>query len=468
MRFLRTNAAALALVLVACGGDDTGAASTDDAGASEDSGVDASHPRDAAVADATSPIDAAQGADAPVATDAPSPTDAPSSDAGAALDGSVDAVADAAEAGPIDGAAGTDAATGGVWTELHGGFSGDVLSIAIASSIPLVDGGTPVTDAGDAGAAPPVYVLEPRAGVYQSNDDGTSWTLENTGFDPSKGNFTALAIHPTKPSTLVLAQNPTTTPHMWLTSNGAASWTGVDVTVPSGNDYVVRALRFVPGVGILGGAYELGAELPYVLVGSQAGTSWKPSPTSGVQFNTVTALAGSSGTLLFAAVNEGAGNGGGIYRSTDGAGATWTYVSGDIDAQDSADAYSLGQSPSSPNIVYAGVSPTNVNGVISSTTLYKTTDGGSSWRLMNTGMPSRAAVLAIAVHPTDPNIAYAAIAGQGVYKTIDGGATWTFSGLAGVSLEAVAISPSSPNIVFAGGTASIGHTSGLYVTTTGG
>lgn len=58
----------------------------------------------------------------------------------------------------------------------------------------------------------------------------------------------------------------------------------------------------------------------------------------------------------------------------------------------------------------------------------------------------------IAVHPTNPNIAYVGTAQGGLYRTLDGGATWTplMDGALSLAIGSIAISPSDPTIVFVG------------------
>lgn len=60
--------------------------------------------------------------------------------------------------------------------------------------------------------------------------------------------------------------------------------------------------------------------------------------------------------------------------------------------------------------------------------------------------------IAIAVHPTDPNIVYAGTAQGGLYRTIDGGATWTpmLDGALSLAIGAVAIAPSQPDTIYVG------------------
>ena len=58
----------------------------------------------------------------------------------------------------------------------------------------------------------------------------------------------------------------------------------------------------------------------------------------------------------------------------------------------------------------------------------------------------------IAIHPTNPSIAYVGTAQGGLYRTLDGGATWTplLDGALSLAIGSIAIAPSDPTIVFVG------------------
>lgn len=86
-------------------------------------------------------------------------------------------------------------------------------------------------------------------------------------------------------------------------------------------------------------------------------------------------------------------------------------------------------------------------------------------------------VRALAVHPTDPNTAYIGPAAGGIWKTTDGGATWqdVGAGLASLTFGAIAITPTNPQVVYAGSGESIHYFNttsysgkGLYKSTNGG
>jgi photosystem II stability/assembly factor-like uncharacterized protein len=82
--------------------------------------------------------------------------------------------------------------------------------------------------------------------------------------------------------------------------------------------------------------------------------------------------------------------------------------------------YALSIDPTNPRVVFAGTG----------TGVYKSTDGGESWRAVNRGLEleERNWVSALSVDPTNPRVVFAGT-DAGVYKSDDGGATWTSTGL---------------------------------------
>lgn len=148
-------------------------------------------------------------------------------------------------------------------------------------------------------------------------------------------------------------------------------------------------------------------------------------------------------------------SGGGVWKTTD-AGATWHNVSdgafstGSIGAMDVAD--------SDPNIVYVGTGSEAIRSNVSiGKGIYKSSDAGRTWRFV--GLRDGGQIGAVVVHPTNPDIVYAAVVGnpfangrtRGVYRTRDGGATWQQVLFLSDSTGAVDVElqPGSPDVVYA-------------------
>lgn len=145
---------------------------------------------------------------------------------------------------------------------------------------------------------------------------------------------------------------------------------------------------------------------------------------------------------------------GGIWKSTNN-GTTWRPV---FDDKNVISMGMLAIAPSDTQQVWAGTGePNSRNSIDPGGGVYKSTDGGITWKLM--GLEKTEAVGRIAVHPTNPNVVFVAALGatwranpeRGLYRTRDGGANWELVKF--VSDKAgfvdVAIHPKNPDIVFA-------------------
>ncbi len=172
---------------------------------------------------------------------------------------------------------------------------------------------------------------------------------------------------------------------------------------------------------------------------------------------------------------------GGVWKSTDG-GHSWKPI---MDDQPVSSIGSIAVAPSDPSVVYVGAGEANIRGnVEQGNGIYKSVDAGKTWKHVWKKLGQIGHMI---VHPTNPDVAYAAVFGKafgpseerGVYRTTDGGETWkrvlfvdNDSGASDVCLD-----PKAPKVLFAGtwqaqrfpwGLTSGGPGSGLYVSRDGG
>ncbi len=213
---------------------------------------------------------------------------------------------------------------------------------------------------------------------------------------------------------------------------------------------------------------------------ADGGTTWNPkmdnAPAMGIG---AIAVAPSNSSIVYA----GTGNwdyGVGILKSID-KGNTWTLLPGPFQGPFGPNQYfdggfiivALAVHPQNPNIVLAGA----FEGQQSRRGIYRSTDGGSNWTQVFSGGRGTS----FAWNPQNPNIVYAAIgdfyspAQNGIYKSADGGFTWILSQngvaptlVAGAIEIFLSICASAPNVLYASLFASGGGTLAVIKTVNSG
>ena len=120
--------------------------------------------------------------------------------------------------------------------------------------------------------------------------------------------------------------------------------------------------------------------------------------------------------------------GGGVWRTED-AGTSWTNLT---DGQIAAGGIgAVAVAPSDENVIYVGTGSACLRGNVSpGIGAYRSTDRGATWDFI--GLPDAGQIGRIIVHPDEPDTAWVAALGnafgpnedRGVFKTTDGGTTW--------------------------------------------
>ncbi len=181
-----------------------------------------------------------------------------------------------------------------------------------------------------------------------------------------------------------------------------------------------------------------------------SGMRWRTlGPFRGGRTASATGVPGRPNEFYFGAVN------GGVWKSIDG-GRTWLPI---FDSQPVASIGAIAVAPSAPDTIYVGSGESTLrdsngygNGV------YKSTDAGRTWT--HIGLSDTQHIGKIAVDPRDPNVLYVAAIGhlygpnseRGVYKSTDGGRTWrhVLNKGADVGAVEVVIDPINSQTVYAG------------------
>src|SRR5947209_6271722 len=147
--------------------------------------------------------------------------------------------------------------------------------------------------------------------------------------------------------------------------------------------------------------------------------------------------------------------GGGVWKTTD-SGVTWRPMTDGQISSSSIGAVAV--APSNPDIVYAGTGEADIRGnIIQGDGAYKSIDAGKTWTKI--GLAETQNISKIRVHPTNPDLVYAAAFGhhaapnaeRGVFRSKDGGTTWEkilFRDNKTGAIELI-LDPNNPQVIYA-------------------
>jgi photosystem II stability/assembly factor-like uncharacterized protein len=198
------------------------------------------------------------------------------------------------------------------------------------------------------------------------------------------------------------------------------------------------------------------------------GVSWKPLfDDKEISSAGLLAIAPSDTNIVWAGTGEPNSRntiepGAGVYKSTNG-GATWTFMG----LRGTQHIGRVQIDPRNANVVYvAALGPAWKAG--GDRGLYKTTDGGATWKLIKAGANAKTGAIDVQLDPSNPDIVYMSMweryrtpyslnsggVGSGLFKSTDGGASWTEIKGNGYpegpkGRIGIAISRSNPQVVYA-------------------
>ncbi len=146
--------------------------------------------------------------------------------------------------------------------------------------------------------------------------------------------------------------------------------------------------------------------------------------------------------------------GGGVWKTQDG-GSNWKNIS---DKFFGGSIGSISIAPSDAQVIYVGTGENTMRGNVSEGNgMWKSEDGGRSWK--NCGLKDSRHITRIVIHPKNSDVVWVASSGhlfgpsqeRGIYKTTDGGKTWRrtlFSTDQAGAIDLI-VDPGSPSILYA-------------------
>ncbi len=133
----------------------------------------------------------------------------------------------------------------------------------------------------------------------------------------------------------------------------------------------------------------------------------------------------------------------GLYKTTDG-GETWEELTNGLPVNERVGATVVAMHPENPDILFVGLyerlrTPYNMHSGGPTGGLFKSTDGGATWRKLTEGLPTgETGQIDVSIYRNNPDLVWAYveasdelpddlnIPGPGAYLSTDGGETWTF------------------------------------------
>lgn len=320
-----------------------------------------------------------------------------------------------------------------------------------------------------------------RHGPRSLSIGGTVWT--NIGPTNGAGRLTAVATHPTVAGTIIVGAAGG---GAWKSIDSGASWTPLTETIAN---LSVGAIAYAPGdptkVYLATGEAGAGDSIPGIglLYSTDGGVNWTlPTSVDSTRYYRISVNPANPNDVIV-------GTPIGARRSLSGLSATpaWTTVIRSLSAGATigyGDVTDIVRDPSNGQTLYASTwdegywsakytnsDPYN----FSSSTILKSTDGGATWNPSATGFPVSTATqlvtrISLAISPSSPQVLYASTTiynGSGdttyVYMTTNGGASWSNTALSAdpnvnsimgqqaTYDNAIVVAPADPNTVIVGG-----------------
>jgi photosystem II stability/assembly factor-like uncharacterized protein len=234
-----------------------------------------------------------------------------------------------------------------------------------------------------------VYVGTASGGVWKTTNNGTTW--EPVFDKESVSTIGDIAIAPSDPAVVWVG---TGEPN----NRQSSSWgDGIYKSLDAGKTWQKMGLTATHHIGRI----VIHPRNPEVVYAAALGHLWGPNPERGV------------------------------YKTTDG-GKTWNQV---LKINDDTGVSDIAMDPESPDTLYAAAyerrrTPFGFNGGGPDSAVYKTVDGGTTWKKLVKGLPYEnggdTGRIGLDIYRKDPNIVYAIVQHEkgGTYRSEDKGETW--------------------------------------------
>jgi photosystem II stability/assembly factor-like uncharacterized protein len=232
------------------------------------------------------------------------------------------------------------------------------------------------------------YMGATGGGVWKTDDAGTTWNNVSDGFFRT-GSVGAVSVAPSNPNIVYVGMG-----EACLRGN-LSSGDGIYKSTDAGKTWTHVGLPDSSQIGRIS-IHPTNPDLVYV---AAIGHPYGPNPERGV------------------------------FRTRDG-GRSWQRV---LFVDEKTGAADIAMDPSNPQVLYATTwqilrTPWDITSIGPGGGLYKSADGGDTWRRLTAGLPaSNLGKIGVTVSPVNPQRVWATVEAEeqgGVYRSDDGGRTW--------------------------------------------
>ena len=296
------------------------------------------------------------------------------------------------------------------------------LVLALMAAAPALDFGTEA----------PLHEASAQTPLSNVDLSGLEW--RNIGPAINSGRISDIAIHPDDPHVMYAGVG---SGGVWKTTNAGTTWTPIFDDQAS---YSIGSLAIDPPapdvIWVVSGENHGGRHLGFgdgIYRSTDGGGTWTNMGLRATEhLSTIIVHPDDSDVVFVAAQGPLWSSGGerGLYRTRDG-GETWEKVLGEGPWTGVTD---IVMDPRNPDRIYAATwdrhrTVAAYMGGGPGSGLWKTEDGGESWRELTTGLPtSNLGKIGLAISPQQPDIVYAAIETDrstgGVYMSENRGESW--------------------------------------------
>jgi photosystem II stability/assembly factor-like uncharacterized protein len=234
-----------------------------------------------------------------------------------------------------------------------------------------------------------VYVGTASGGVWKTTNNGTTW--EPVFDKEGVSTIGDIAIAPSDPAVVWVGSGEPN-------NRQSSSWgDGIYKSLDAGKTWQRMGLAATHHIGRI----VIHPKNPDIVYAAALGHLWGPNPERGV------------------------------YKTTDG-GKTWAQV---LKINDDTGVSDIAMDPESPDTLYAAAyerrrTPFGFNGGGPDGAIYKTVDGGATWKKLTKGLPYEnggdVGRIGLDIYRKNPNIVYAIVQHEkgGTYRSEDKGETW--------------------------------------------